>query len=1148
MSTPLAHKPGHKPATPPTAQQGLAAEPGRSVWVSANAGTGKTRVLVDRIARLLLAGTRPEKILCLTFTKTGAAEMASRINERLGRWAVMDEASLSEDLRALTGHEPNADTITTAGKLFARVLDVPGGLKIRTIHAFCESLIARFPIEAGVAPHFAVIDERTTAEYLIEARERIIGETVKDAASPLAHALTHLAELVNEDDFTALMQDLTGKRERLRAVLHHFKREGSIARAVSKLVGLGDNEDSAEAISAAAVSSLNETALAQAADALMLGAKTSQQNGAALKAFLAMTPVMRAQVFASDYAAVFVTQAGEARKKLTTKGAEAAADALADEQTRVLAVLEKLRARATADATISLLAVGEAMLGQYEHIKRVRARLDYDDLIERAQALLSTHDGGMSWVHYKLDGGIDHILVDESQDTSPGQWDVVKNLAEEFYAGLGRHEERDDKPRTVFAVGDEKQSIYSFQGADPHEFGRMREHFQARVTAAAQTFTPVDLITSFRSTRAVLATVDRVFARAQAADGLTFDGQRVAHESHRRGEAGLVEVWPTVKPLDAEDDDPWDAPVDYRGEGSPDLHLAERIADTIKGWFDTGEKLTAEDRPIRAGDILILVRRRGHFAEAMVRALKQRAIAVAGADRMVLTDQLAVMDLLAAGRFAVLPEDDLSMAEVLKSPLVGLDEDALFDLAHDRQGGLWAALKQRRHERDDFAHAFEVLSTLLGRADTRPPYEFYAHLLQDGARQAFLQRLGADAEDPIDEFLNLTLDYERNHTPSLQGFLHWVTASSQQIKRDLETTGDEVRVMTVHGAKGLEAPVVFLTDTCKTPDGRLDAKVQWWGDEEAAPGMLWSPFADVRCDAFKASLERERVEREREYRRLLYVAMTRARDRLYITGFEDSRGRAEGCWYDLIQPIVEDLGQAHTTADGETGWRYETKQEAAVKAPDLGAAKQDIRPAPAWLHAPAPSEPMPSNPLQPSRPTPEEPPAHGPFDASDESRFKRGLLVHKLLESLPALAPDRRATAARQWLAQPAHGLDAEAQDAIARETLAVLEHADFADLFAPESLAEVAISGVLGEAVVSARLDRLAVTESCVTVIDYKTNRPAPTDPAKVPEQYLRQMALYRALLEKIYPGRRIRAVLLWTDGPHVMVLDDAILKAYAP
>lgn len=1142
-----------------TAGQYAAAQPDRSVWVSANAGTGKTRVLVDRIARLLLEGAQPEKILCLTFTKTAAAEMSERINVQLGQWAVMDDKTLVEDIRLLSQREPDEAMQKTARRLFARVLDVPGGLKIRTIHSFCESLIARFPIEAGVAPHFSVIDERTTAELLSEARERILTETVLNPDAPLAHAIEAIAEQIAEDDFASLMQDLAGNRARLKDVLKQFKSQGGIAVAVTQLVGLAEHETDPGCILDAADAELDGNALLSAADALTRGAKTSQTLAVELRAYVKNPD--RAALFETTYAPLFTTTTGEARKRLTTKGAEAAEDTLRGEQDRVLGVLEKLKARSTADATIHLLQVGGAMLDAYERLKQVRAHLDYDDLIDTARTLLAT-DGGVSWVHFKLDGGIDHILVDESQDTSPAQWDIVGRIAAEFFTGQGAYEERGvheqaragerPQPRTVFAVGDEKQSIYSFQGADPHEFGRMKEHFETRVQNAGERFNSVPLTTSFRTTRAVLSVVDRVFANPQAADGLTFAGERVAHDSHRRGEAGLVEVWPTVKPQEALIADPWDAPLDYVGEERPEMRLARDIADTVKRWIDDKEILASQNRPVEAGDVLILVRRRARFAEEMVRQLKSRAIPVAGADRMVLTEQIAVMDLLSAGRFAVLPEDDLTLAEVLKSPLIGLSEEQLFDLAYNRKASLWAELKRRRDDDAHFDEAYAVLSKLLAHADFMPPYEFYAGLLRDGGRLALTRRLGVDAEDPIDEFLALALDYERNHTPSLQGFLHWVTASAQQIKRDMDVMGNQVRVMTVHGAKGLEANIVFLTDTCTTPDGRLDGRLQWLGGRDGVtpPGMLWAPHKGARCQAFEDQSERQRDEREREYRRLLYVAMTRAKDRLYVTGYEDSRGRAEGCWYNLILPPVQELGVevSHSTRDsgGEPIWRYETVQEVEAKQADAQAETQHRHALPDWASSAPPSEESPPKPLSPSRPQPEAPPALGPFEGENSARFKRGLLVHKLLETLPGLAPEERAAAAAGWLARPVHELDSVTQADIAAETLRVLDHADFAGLFGRDSLAEVSLSGVIDAQVVSARLDRLLVTDDEVLVIDYKTNRPAPTDPNRVPEQYLAQMATYRALLSKIYPAKRIRCLLLWTDGPHVMELNDAILRTY--
>jgi len=1122
-----------------TPAQSRAAEPLHNVWVSANAGTGKTGVLVDRIARLLLGGARPEKILCLTFTKTGAAEMSKRISLLLGDWAVMDDAALVQDLEALIGTAPNEDILATARKLFAQVLDVPGGLKIRTIHSFCESLIGRFPIEAQVAPHFSVIDERTTAELLGNAREQILERTVKNPDSDLAHALNHLAELVNEDGFISLMQTLTSKRARLAEVMDHYATLGGIDAATTKLVGLSDEETSEAVILAASVSDrvMNKAALKDAASVLMRGAKTSQKMGAALMAYLALSDVDCAHNFLADHAPLFVTKAFEPRKKMITKGAEAAEEALLDEQFRVLEILEKLRARATADATISLLTVGQAMIDAYEHLKRVRAHLDYDDLINTARSLLST-SGGVSWVHFKLDGGIDHILVDESQDTSPAQWDVVQSLATDFHSGLGRHEDQDETPRTVFAVGDEKQSIYSFQGADPYEFGRLREHFEGRVTDAGQTFKKVQLMESFRTVEAVLRIVDRVFAQPGVSEGLTFDGNYVTHKTNRAGEAGVVEVWPTFKPEQVEDQDPWDAPLDYQNAKSAELQLADKIAETIEGWIKNKEKLTAQNRLIRPGDILILVRRRARFAEAMVSSLKKRSIAVAGADRMILTDQIAVMDVLAAGRFAVLPEDSLAMAEVLKSPLVGWDDDTLFLLAHDRPTSLWAQLSKRRDENAAFTKAYTFLSRLLAKADYTPPYEFYADLLQNGGRKALLARLGFDAEDPLDEFLSLALDFERTHTPSLQGFLQWVTAGGTQIKRDMETSGNEVRVMTVHGAKGLEAPIVFLTDTCKAIDGRTDARVQW-GVKTSE--VLWAPYKDVRCKAFTRWTDQARLNAQHEYRRLLYVAMTRAKDRLYVTGFEDKQGRAEGCWYDLIAGVMQEVGKPIPSwQEDEPILRYETAHKVALKDLRADAALVPLAPLPRWASEAAPIEPTPGRPFSPSKIEPEAPPALGPFVDDHTDRFKRGLLVHKLLEILPDLDAGKRQAAAQKWLALPGHELDTKSQADILAETFRVLTDVRFSALFATDSLAEVSLSGVIGDQVVSARLDRLAITDDEVTVIDYKTNRPAPTDPKKVPEAYLRQMATYRTLLAAIYPSHRIRCVLLWTDGPHAMVLDD--------
>ena len=1141
-----------------------ASDPAGSVWVAANAGTGKTHVLIERIARLLAAGTAPGRILCLTFTKAAAAEMENRLYTRLGHWAMAPDDVLGDEIEALLGHPAAPEVLARARRLFALTLEVPEGLKIRTVHAFCESLLGRFPLEAAVAPHFSVIDERTAAELRIEARDRVLSRAFDGDGAGVAEALGHLAGLVNEEAFARVMTELDSGRGRLARLREHHGEVAGMVAAARQLLGLAPDASPASVIAEASTAgAFDEAGLYRAAAALDHGTAKDKERAAFLRAWLDDAEG-RAVTLLGAYAELFLTKADApraARSLMTQRATEAdpgALDAMLAEQARLAALKDRLRAFDVAESTAALLTVGCGLLESYEDMKRHRALLDYDDLIEKARRLLEA-EGQAAWVHYKLDGGIDHILVDEAQDTSPEQWAVVAALAGEFFAGQGARK----GGRTMFAVGDEKQSIYSFQGADPDAFEDMRAHFAGRASEAREPFHSVELAASRRSVPAVLDTVDRVFAGAEARRGLTSGEAPIHHQSFREGQAGLVELWPPVTPEEAPDADPWDAPLDQMSAMSPPARLAGRIADCIDGWLKGGEMLPSAGRPMRPGDIMILVRTRARFAEEMVRCLKQRRIPVAGSDRMVLVEQMAVMDLLALGGFLLLPDDDLNLAVVLKGPLIGFDDDALFELAHGRDGSLWEALQGRRRESARFETAHRELAGLLNKADFTPPYEFFAELLgAGGGRRKLLARLGPDAADPIDEFLSLALGFERDHVQSLQGFAHWISAGQTQIKRDLEHGRNEVRVMTVHGAKGLQSNVVFLPDTCTVPDSRVDPMLLWTdgglapahgdlapADGGLAPAVLWparradeaAPCGDLREEA------RRRIEGE--YRRLLYVAMTRARDRLYIGGWESKRGRDAGCWYDLVEAAMDAEAEAVELPWGGSGWRVSHPQRTAPEeqrqAPPTGGALQAL---PDWARMPPPAEPTPPRPLAPSRPTDDEPPVVSPLGADAGARFKRGLLIHRLLQGLPDLRPEARAEAASTYLARPVHGLARVAQEEIAAETLAVIENPDFAELFGPESLAEVPLTGVVSGQVVSGQIDRLLVTDSAVTVVDYKTNRPPPVGVDAVPALYLRQMAAYREVLRQIYPDRPARCVLLWTDGPRLMDLGNAVLDPHAP
>jgi ATP-dependent helicase/nuclease subunit A len=1032
--------------------------------------------------------------------------------------------------------------------------------------------LRRFPLEAGIAPHFEVLDDRSAAELLQSARESVLSRARSGADQDLAAALAEVTAQCSEDAFAELMQSLLAERGRLAHLLAGHGGCDGLVVAIRELLGLEPDECRDSLLKAACEDgAIDLLGLRLAVEALLQGSKTDRERGDGIAAWLA-APDRRAAEF-ETYRRRFLTEGSAAglkiRERLITKAAEAASPGvkavLQAEAERLHALSDRLNAAMLAAASGALLTLGGAILDAYRRQKEVRAQLDYDDLILASRDLLK-RPGIAPWVLFKLDGGLDHILIDEAQDTNPDQWQVVQALAEEFFVGAGARPET----RTIFAVGDPKQSIFSFQRADPAAFEAMRKHFSDRAAAARTQWEDVPLNISFRSTAAVLSAVDAVFASAEAQAGVALDGQPIVHQPSRVGHAGLVELWPPAQPREMAELEPWAPPIDRQPGDSPRGRLARLIAAQIETMIASGEKLRSRDRPVRPGDFMVLVCRRNAFVEELVRELKQRQVPVAGVDRMVLTDQIAVMDLVAFGQFLLLPEDDLTLATVLKGPLVGLDEEELFRLAYGREGSLWAALRRRAEKEDVFARALAFLAERLAAADFVPPYELYADLLgRLGGRRALLGRLGPEAADPIDEFMNLALIYERAHVPSLQGFLHWLAVGDVEVKRDLEQDlRGQVRIMTIHGAKGLQAPIVFLPDTMQMPNHT--ARLLWCESKSNGdPGLsqalpLWSPR--IGCDeaVARAARARHRQAEACEYRRLLYVALTRAEDRLYVCGWHGKQTPRSGCWYDLVggglAAIAEEADFDCTDLLGpDHGWsgrllRLADPQlavpESSGETPQTAAIDT---PRPSWFEEPAPEEPLPWRPLAPSRPSDEEPPVQPPLGADDGLRFRRGRLIHRLLETLPEIPAAGRAAACRRFLARPTHDLSEAQQQEITAEVLRVLEDSTFAPLFGPDSRAEVMVVGeVRGEAgaveVLSGRIDRLVVTGSAVLIVDYKTNRPPPDTPDGVPALYLRQMACYRAALSRIYPDRPITCVLLWTDGPRLMPLPVEQIDRYAP
>ena len=924
----------------------IAADPKRSAWVAANAGAGKTYTLANRVTRLLLADTEPAHILCLTYTKAAAAEMQGRLFKQLGEWSMLPDKELQRKIQEIGADLGGPEDMKKARRLFAKALETPGGLKILTIHAFCQNVLSRFPLEAGVPAAFDVLDEQTARELIGSARSRVLeragsGDVVRAAA--LAFVLTQTSEATLTDVLDAA---LGADRRKLERFFESLAVSGEdLAAAVRRAHG-ADPQQSAEALATEFCADLlHHTAQLQTL-ALWLnqGLKADQTLAAELDAALKMQP---GSSMYEAYRTVFLTQAGEPRKKLATKKlSDARPDLLATMdrlQSELLAVEERRRAAHAAALAEAALTIADAVRAEYARAKRARGALDYDDLIVKTQELLERSDAA-AWVLYKLDGGILHVLIDEAQDTSPEQWRIVKALTAEFFAGTGID---DGVTRTVFAVGDEKQSIFSFQGADPREFDRHRRFFHDAARGANREFTQQPLTQSRRSVPPVLTFVDTVFKPDDAREGLTSDGSVLHHEAHRAKDKGRVELWPSIKPDDVPEVDAWELPpIDVAPKDAPVAQLARKIAAQIKQWIGQ-VRLPGHEEAVRAGDIMILLPRREPFGTAIIRELKLRGVPVAGADRIRLTEQIAVMDLIALGRFVLLAEDDYTLAALLRSPLCPVSEEELFDLAHGRDGTLWSALQRRSDEKPSFREAYDFLHEMRGRADFAPPYEFYAHALGPrGMRLRLLKRLGHEANDAIDEFLSLSFAFEAGNTPSMEGFLHWISKGGAEIKRDMERARDEVRVMTVHGAKGLEADIVILPDTTQVPSLSTDRGNLLYTDA----GVLY-PMADKEAPAaVKRAKEAAKARMLEEHRRLLYVALTRARDRLIVCGFEGKRGIKDGSWYRLAERAAQEIGVSLAVGDETIHIVGDTGDEILVPQARTAAP---AAPRQTWLNAPA---------------------------------------------------------------------------------------------------------------------------------------------------------------------------------------------------
>ena len=1114
--------------------QVAASDPSSSIWVAANAGSGKTHVLTQRVIRLLLGGVAPSKILCLTFTKAAAAEMSERVFKALSGWTAVEDGALRQKILETGAPDPTAQDMLLARRLFTRTVETPGGLKIQTIHAFCERVLHLFPFEANVPARFEVADEQRTQEMLSLAKRGAIAEAL-GAGGELGAALSLVADVAG----AAGIHGLVAAAMRLRAQAR--RTDVDPQKDLAGRIGVGPGS-TVEAVHRAMIDGGIEPARwPEIARVFETGSARDIEQGARLRAAAAGL----AGAFPSDdlvklYLVIFFDAEQKPRPSLMTKGLggshPAIKAALDAEQARLVALRADLKGAETVERTQALVAVVDAIMARYDRAKIAGGLLDFDDLVERTLTLLARSDS--NWVLHKLDAGIDHVLVDEAQDTSEAQWRILEHLTEDFATGIGGRAPN----RSFFVVGDDKQSIFSFQGAAPLMFDAMRGTFERRFTAGRKPFARVSLKTSFRSVPGILAAVDKVFETDARQDGLVRKPDIwPSHESLKLRLPGLVEIWPPFGAASTPEPGDWSIPLDVASEHDPASIVADRVARKIKTLTAPGSAESVHEgrgeqkRPIRPADILILVRTRNAFFEAVIRALKRHYVPVAGADRLDVANHIAVMDLVAAGRTALLPTDDLSLACLLKSPLFGFDDEDLLALAPGRRGALIEALAASDTPRHREAHA--TIRRWAARASGATPFAFYVELLgRDRGRFLMESRLGPEAHDAIDEFLRLALAFERQGTPSLGAFLTDVEALESSIKRDMDAPGDTVRVMTVHAAKGLEAKIVFLPDTCAVPNPRLDPTVFDLNKGSGRPPLLvWSPRKGDDPAAVAASRDAERLTAMREYRRLLYVALTRAEERLYIAGFYNMRSPPDDCWSAMMADAFRDAEEAPAFWDsGSTILRIVTPGTSEAMAPPVQREQGALGLAPEWLFRPVPARRS-IAPLRPTRSV-----TAAAVSARRRDALAYGSAVHLLLQHLPAHPPATRAAIGHALLAARPDLLPMSDHARAVAEALGVVALPALAPLFAPRARAEVAIAGLVTEPdgttrEVAGTVDRLVVTTEAVIVADFKSG-PTATD---VPMEYLDQIALYQRTLAPLWPGKPFISLLVWTREPRVVRLD---------
>lgn len=1144
-----------------------ASQPDASSWVSANAGAGKTYVLAQRVIRLLMQGVAPQQILCLTYTKAAAAEMKRRIAKILGSWTQLDDAELKMKLKEL---DPDATQITEqklhhARALFALSVETPGGLNVQTFHGFCERILHQFPLEANVPVQFSLGDELLLNQWKKQSLQRVLIKAQSDTDSALAKAYALLVGALGMYSLDSFILD----------AMQHFRgvsaqNVSAYLRRLAKFLDfetppdMGQLDDDIKQFPFLPVQQWP-----QIADHLRKG---GTKDGKLANNLLGLHQAITngaASVTSDQIFDVFLTNDYTAPKRLISKAFQTThpdvAQRFGEEIERLEALAQKYHAMTMYRDTKALVTMAVAANEGYRHQKQLSAILDFDDLIDKMQALVSRPEQ-VGWVHYKIDQGIDHILIDEAQDTSPSQWHIIQSLVADFFDAT---DQKSARKRTLFAVGDQKQSIYSFQGTRPELFTRMQAYFSNRSEAGQKPFTKVPMQHSFRSLPPIMEAVDKVFLPQLAHHQLGNELGPPVHRAVRKDEAGQVQIWPLVEPAPQPVSKDWVSALPAHPIPDPDQILAHQIAQQIADWLHEGRQIADRDnndikRAIQPSDIMILVQRRKGLFDALLTQLGDKGVPTAGADRLVLQDHIIVNDLIALAHVLLLPEDDLNLAVILKSPLFDLDETALFDLCHRRQGSVWSMLKQRAQEEQKYQRIYQMLQKWRHRVDIEKPFDLYSQILAaDGVRARYEARFLSEAEDVCAEFLQLCLNYELDQVPSLAGFIQWVGLGKREIKREFDQEG-VVRVMTAHGAKGLEAPIVFLADAARVPNtkktGLIDLELSQNTDPE--PSLyIWIRGHGACVPCVADALDTFNARQDAEYRRLLYVAMTRAENEIYVCGCLSKKQSRESpkSWYHLIKSALEEEAETfkHSAFDDKEllVWPKALSDISHCCTSNSKHEKSVSEKRPDWLIQPV-SAPL-KEPLSISvtqliaiedEAYTDLVPIRDAFShLSFDDAAQAGTMMHMLLQYLPTIGTEKLEQAAMTLLS--CLKWDMTLKRTLIEQAIQLIQRQDLSLFFGPDAHAEIPFQVRCvkqGERYnVHGVIDRLVILPDSVQIIDFKSSAYIPETAEQVPNAYKMQLILYKMAIAHLFPGRYIKTILLYTRVGTVIEIEESQFDA---